>query len=96
MNVNRVAEKKGLIVNTYKLSVKARCPKDHGIDVYQVTLESPSIIFCEDILEWFKAHAIEREVYQEVLTQKAATALGCRCTTVGHHSGIEVTCVSPA
>ena len=83
-------------MNVYKLEVKARCPKDHGTDVYQVTLESDSIIFCEDIVAWFKKNAGNRRVFQESLTKQAATALGCRVTTVGHHSGIEVTCVSPA
>ena len=83
-------------MNTYVLNVQARCPLDHGIDVYEFTLESQNILLCESINAFFKANAGKRRVYQEALTKSAATALGCRVTSVGHHSGIRVTCVSPA
>ena len=85
-------------MNTYRLQVRARCPQDHGIDVYHVTLESESMLLCEDIIKFFAPFGPngERNVYQEDFTKRAATALGCRVTTVGYHSGIKVTCVSPA
>jgi hypothetical protein len=83
-------------MNKYEIEVKARCPMDHGIDVYHFTLESENLILCEDIIKWFKENSGKRRVFQEVLTKATATSLGCRATSVGHHSGIKVTCVSPA
>lgn len=97
INVKRVLSKnKGRVMNVYEVQVKARCPLDHGIDVYEFRLESKEIILCDDILKFFANNAGNRKVYQEALTKQCATALGCRAASVGHHSGIKVTCVSPA
>ena len=81
--------------NTYTLQVRTACPvNDDEIDLYDVTVESPWIIEVETILAFFRRYAGQK-IFQEALTQSAATALGARVTTVGVHSGVTVRSVAP-
>jgi len=83
------------MINTYCLEVRAVCPVVDGErDLYQVTVESESMIEVELIISFFKQYG-EQKIFQEELTRKAATNLGARVTTVGNHSGVTVTCRAP-
>jgi hypothetical protein len=67
--------------------VVARCPVDHQLDVYTLTVRAARVIKVEDIL------AVARELadvpmFQEEFTDRVHRALGCEVETVGHHSGV--------
>lgn len=81
---------------TYEIEVRAQCPVNPAdVDLYAVQIESESLIEVEKILAFFAAHAGDRHVFQEALTQLAAVSIGAKVTTVGYHSGVKVTCVAP-
>lgn len=83
------------MTNVYQLEVRTMCPIAHReTDVYQVTVESESMIEVELIVAFFKSYS-KKQIYQEELTQRAATALGARVETVGIHSGVTVRSVAP-
>ena len=78
---------------THSLTIKARCPVDHKIDVYIVEVTSSVVVKVEDILaeaDKFKS----REIFQEDLTEQLARALGCTVKTVGYHSGVKTEVVA--
>lgn len=80
----------------YEIEVRAQCPVNpRDTDVYQFLIESETLIEVEKIAAFFKANAGKRKVFQETLTQRAATTLGARVTSIGWHSGIKVVCVAP-
>lgn len=80
----------------YAIEVRAQCPvMPDGTDLYQFTIESASLIEVEKIVAFFSANAGKRNVFQEALTQQCAVTLGAQVTSVGWHSGVKVTCVSP-
>lgn len=82
--------------NTYHIEVRAQCPVNpKDTDVYQFTIESHSLIEVEKITAFFAANSGRKETFQEVLTQKCATALGARVISEGWHSGVKVRCESP-
>lgn len=82
-------------MNTYQLEVRAKCPVYPDlIDVYAVTVRSPAMIPVERILEVFKPYET-KQVFQETLTQEAASALGATVQVVGMHTGVKVTCIAP-
>ena len=81
---------------TYEVEVRAQCPVNHSdTDLYAFTIESESLIEVEKIMAFFKAHAGDKNVFQEALTNLCAVTLGAKTTSVGWHSGIKVTCVAP-
>lgn len=81
--------------NTYELEIRTMCPIQHReTDVYQVTVESDSMIEVEVIVAFFKGYS-KKQIFQEELTQRAATALGAKVITVGVHSGVMVRSVAP-
>lgn len=80
----------------YEIEVRAQCPVNpKDIDLYQFTIESNDIIEVEYIARFFRDHAGDTQVFQEELTRKAAVTIGARVRSVGHHSGIKVTCEAP-
>jgi hypothetical protein len=80
----------------YEIEVKAQCPVNFAdTDLYAFTIESETMIEVERITEFFEMHSGDRNIFQEKLTQKAATTLGAIVTSVGYHSGVKVTCVAP-
>lgn len=82
--------------NTYRIEVKAQCPVNPtDTDLYKFTFESESLIEVEKIVAFFAQNAGNKNVFQEILTQQAAVTLGAKVTSVGNHSGVEVTCVAP-
>lgn len=84
------------MLNRYEVEVKAQCPVNPtDTDLYVFTIESRTIIEVEKIAAFFAAHAGEKNIFQEALTQKCAVALGASVTSVGWHSGIKVTCCAP-
>ena len=82
--------------NTYQIEVRAQCPVNPSdTDLYAFTIESESLIEVEKIVEFFKSNAGAKNVFQEALTQKCAVTLGAKVTSVGWHSGVQVTCAAP-
>lgn len=82
--------------NTYEIQVRAQCPVvPDDTDLYHFMIESEEIIEVEKIIAFVKKHAGKKNVFQEALTQKCATTLGARVTSVGVHSGVKVTCIAP-
>lgn len=82
--------------NRYEIEVRAQCPVNPtDTDLYQFTIESGALIEVERITEFFEAHAGEKNIFQEALTQKCAVTLGAQVTSVGWHSGVKVTCIAP-
>lgn len=82
--------------NTYEVEVRAQCPVNPSdTDLYAFTIESESLIEVEKIVAFFKEHAGQKNVFQEILTQQCAVILGAKVTSVGWHSGIKVTCTAP-
>lgn len=82
--------------NRYSLQVRAQCPVNPSdTDLYDFLIESESMIEVEKILAFFGKHAGEQKVFQEVLTQAAAVALGAQVTSKGIHSGVTVECICP-
>ena len=82
--------------NVYEIEVKAQCPVNPtDTDLYAFTLESDGLIEVEKIAAFFKKHGGKNKLFQEVLTQMCAVALGAKVTSVGYHSGIKVTCTAP-
>ncbi len=82
--------------NTYEVQVRAQCPVNPSdTDLYAFTIESESLIQVERIVAFFNAHAGEKNVFQEALTQKCAVTLGAKVTSVGWHSGVKVTSIAP-
>lgn len=81
---------------TYEYEVRAQCPVNPSdTDLYKFTIESESIIEVEKITAFFKAHAGEKNVFQEALTNQCAVTLGAKVTSDGWHSGVHVVCVAP-
>ncbi len=82
--------------NRYDIEVRAQCPVNpDDTDLYQFTIESGALIEVERITAFFEAHASQKNIFQEALTQKCAVSLGAQVTSVGWHSGIKVTCIAP-
>lgn len=80
----------------YDIEVRAQCPVNPtDVDLYQFAIESESLIEVEKIAAFFGENSGKAEVFQEALTQQCAVTLGAKVTSVGWHSGIKVTCVSP-
>lgn len=86
----------GCMKNTYEIEVRAQCPVNpEDTDVYAFTIESESIIEVEKIAAFFEQNARQKNIFQEVLTQKCAVTLGANVTSIGWHSGIKVTSTAP-
>lgn len=82
--------------NTYELEVKAQCPVNaDDTDLYVFVLESEDMVPVEKINEFFKAHAGQKNVYQEALTQQCAVTLGVKVRSIGWHSGVKVVSEAP-
>lgn len=82
--------------NTYRGQVQAQCPVNPSdTDLYAFTIESESLIEVEKIVKFFAENAKAQKVFQEALTQQCAVTLGAKVTSVGVHSGWEVTSVAP-
>lgn len=82
--------------NTYRYQVRAQCPvQPNDRDVYKFTVRSESMIEVERIVDFFKANAGKRKVFQEALTQQCAVTLGAKVRSVGWHSGVKVICEAP-
>lgn len=82
--------------NIYQIQVKAQCPVNPlDTDLYHFSIESDHFIPVEKISNFFFENAGAKETYQEILTQKAAVALGAKVTSIGVHSNITVKCVCP-
>lgn len=82
--------------NTYEVQVRAQCPVNpEDTDLYNFTIRSESIIEVEKIAAFFEANAGAKNVFQETLTRKCATALGASVRSEGVHSGIKVVCEAP-
>ena len=80
----------------YEIEVKAQCPVNPtDTDLYSFTIESQSLIQAEKITEFFEQNSLNKNVFQEALTQNCAVTLGAKVVSVGWHSGIKVTCVAP-
>ena len=80
----------------YDLTVRAQCPVEpDDTDLYAFTIESEYLIEVEKINAFFAEHAGKKNVFQEVLTQRCASLLGAKVTSVGWHSGVKVTCHAP-
>lgn len=80
----------------YEYEVKAQCPvQATDTDRYDFLIESESLIEVEKIVEFFRANAGNRNVFQEALTQQCAVTLGAKVTSIGWHSGVKVTCEAP-
>lgn len=72
---------------SHSLTVRAKCPMDDQIDIYQVTVEADRVVKVEDIIQVAERFAA-RQVFQEDLTVEMARALGATVKTVGWHSGV--------
>lgn len=84
------------MLNKYEIEVRAQCPVNPtDTDLYTFTIESATLIEVEKIIAFFQEHAKEQKVFQEALTHRCAVTLGAKVTSVGYHSGVRVTCVSP-
>lgn len=82
--------------NRYEIEVRAQCPVNPtDTDLYEFTIESEALIEVEKIIAFFKEHTGKKNIFQEVLTQKCATTIGARVTSVGWHSGVRVICEAP-
>jgi hypothetical protein len=82
--------------NSYEIEVRAQCPVNpNDTDLYAFTIESEALVEVERIVAFFAANAGKSRVFQEVLTQACAVALGARVTSVGWHSGVKITCSAP-
>jgi hypothetical protein len=82
--------------NRYEIEVRAQCPVNPSdTDLYAFAIESAMIIEVEKIIAFFAAHAGEKNIFQEALTQKAAVTLGAKVTSTGWHSGVKVVCEAP-
>lgn len=81
---------------SYEIEVRAQCPVNPtDTDLYSFMITSETMIEVEKITAFFAAHATQKEVFQEILTQQCAVTLGARVTSVGWHSGIKVMCEAP-
>jgi hypothetical protein len=81
--------------NVYELEVRAVCPIHSDlIDVYQVRIESASLIKVETILEHFKQYE-GKQIFQETMAQESAVALGVTVEITGMHAGVKVVSVAP-
>jgi hypothetical protein len=84
------------VQNSYEIQVRGQCPVNPtDTDVYAFHIESEVLIEVEKIVAFFAANAGKSQVFQEVLTQTCAVALGARVTSIGWHSGVKVTCRAP-
>lgn len=82
--------------NKYEIEVRAQCPVNPGdTDRYAFAIESENIIEVEKIIAFFAGNAGKESVFQEVLTQSCAVALGAKVTSLGWHSGVKVICEAP-
>ena len=80
----------------YEVEVRAQCPVNPAdTDLYAFTIRSEHLIEVEKVVEFFRSNAGAQKVFQEVLTQNCAVALGAHVTSVGYHSGVKVTCEAP-
>jgi hypothetical protein len=77
---------------THELTFHRQCPVDDALDLYEARIETDRTVTVEDILAAIKA--LPKKAFQEEITAALAGKLGCRVTTVGHHSGVKTTCVS--
>jgi hypothetical protein len=75
----------------HEFRMRSRCPVNGATDLYEVTVETDKLVKVEDILK--AAASFTEPAFQEEITQKLATALECRVTTIGHHSGVRTTCI---
>jgi len=83
------------LTNIYRFECRAICPVHADlIDVYQVEVRSASTVPVETILDHFKQYETT-QIFQEEMTKKAATVLGCSVSTKGMHSGVEVISYAP-
>jgi hypothetical protein len=78
----------------YEFTLRATCPVDGTLDVYDVAVESPDAVHVEHILA-SAAALVAKPVLQEDLTAALARTLGCRVVTSGHHSGVKTTVGCP-
>ena len=79
---------------THELTLKARCPVDDAVDIYEVTITTNSMsvnLKVEDLLEVVDALQ-DTTIFQEDITMKIADRLGVSVRTVGYHSGVKTTC----
>ena len=72
---------------TYTTYAKPRCPVDHKLDNYEVTIISDRVIMAEILNETLKEWAT-KEAFQEDFTVELAREFGCYVRTVGTHSGV--------
>ena len=77
---------------THRLTATCSCPVDGQPDVYAVTVRASRVIKVEDILAAVATLRGER-IFQEELTARLARAIAAEVETVGHHSGVETTCI---
>lgn len=74
----------------HEMTFSRRCPVDDAQDRYELKVEATCIVKVEDILA--AVEALPAKAFQEDITLQLAAQLGCRVTTIGHHSGVKTTC----
>lgn len=76
----------------YETSFSRRCPVD-GVSIrYRFRAEGSRMLRVEHINAAIKS--LPQSGFQEKLTAQLRKKLKCRITTVGHHSGVKVTCTA--
>ncbi len=73
---------------THHLTVSCICPVDKLPDTYEVTIETPTTIMVESIIEVAKSFS-DTAMYQEQVTGEMARRLCAKVTSIGYHSGIK-------
>ncbi len=74
----------------HELTFARRCPVNDAQDLYDLRIEATRVVKVEDILA--AVAALPEKAFQEEITVELAAKLGCRVTTIGHHSGVKTTC----
>jgi NADPH-dependent 7-cyano-7-deazaguanine reductase QueF len=73
----------------HQFELRALCPANGALDVYEVTIEVNRLVRCEDLLELAATYR-EKKIFQEDLTNQLAMKLNCHVVTIGHHCGQQV------
>lgn len=84
------ASRVGIMIVLHEMTFARRCPIDDAQDLYELRIETTRVVKVEDIL--MAVSALPEKALQEDITLALAAKLGCRVTTIGHHSGVKTTC----
>lgn len=76
-------------MNTYQTSAQFKCPNDHSLDTYRITIRSKQTVLCEAIVKTI-ADLQDEPIFQETLTRTLAEQLKAQVTIEGEHWGVDV------